>query len=83
MWTLREVEGMPDHVHLLASIPLNVSLTSVIGKIKNDAAKVLRDEFPILKRKLPCLWTRGKFVASAGHVTLEVLKAYVAKQKGV
>ena len=74
---------MPDHVHLLASISPTVSVTSVIGRIKGYTAKVLRSEFPALKRRLPCLWTRSKFVASAGDVTLEVLKQYIEDQKGV
>ena len=82
-YIVREVESMPDHVHLLASVPPNVSVTSVIGKVKGYTAKVLRDEFPELKRKLPCLWTRSKFVASAGNVTLEMLKQYIENQKGV
>ena len=82
-YIVREVESMPDHVHLLASIPPNVSVTSVIGKIKAYTAKILRNEFPTLKRRLPCLWTRSKFVASAGNVTLEILKQYIENQKGV
>ena len=82
-YIVREVESMPDHVHLLASVPPNVSVNSVIGKIKSYTAKILRNEYPILKRRLPCLWTRSKFVASAGNVTLEVLKQYIENQKGV
>jgi putative transposase len=82
-YVVREVESMPDHIHLLASIPPDISVTSVIGKIKGYTAKILRNEFPILKRRLPCLWTRSKFVASAGNVTLEVLKQYIENQKGV
>ena len=82
-YIVREVESMPDHVHLLASIPPDISATSVIGKIKGYTAKVLRNEFPTLKRRLPCLWTRSKFVASAGNVTLEILKQYIENQKGV
>ena len=82
-YRVREVASMPDHIHLLASIPPNVSVTSVIGKIKGYTAKILRNEFPTLKRRLPCLWTRSKFVGSAGNVTLEVLKQYIENQKGV
>ena len=82
-YLVREVESMPDHIHLLASVPPDISVTSVIGKIKGYTAKVLRSEFQSLTRRLPCLWTRSKFVASAGTVTLDVLKQYVANQKGV
>ena len=82
-YLVREVQSMPDHIHLLASIPPNVPVSQVVGKIKGYTAKTLREEFPILQRKLPCLWTRSKFVASAGSVTLDVLKQYVQNQKGV
>ena len=82
-YLVREVESMPDHIHLLASIPPNAAMSQGVGKIKGFTAKTLRDEFPLLKRKLPCLWTRRKFVASAGSVTLDVLKQYVENQKGV
>ena len=82
-YIVREVESMPDHIHLLVSIPPEVSVTSVIGKIKGYTAKILRNEFPTLTRRLPCLWTRSKFVASAGDVTLDVLKQYIENQKGV
>lgn len=68
---------------MLASIPPNVSVTSVIGKSKGYTAKILRNEFPTLKRRLPCLWRRSKFVASVGSVTLEILKQYIENPKGV
>ena len=80
---VRALETMPDHVHLLASIPPNISVNIMIGKIKGRTAKVLREEFPHLKSRLPNLWTRSYFVASTGGVTLQVLKQYVASQKGV
>ena len=82
-YIVREVESMPDHIHLLVSVSPDISVTSVVAKIKGSTAKILRSEFPELKRKLPCLWTRSKFVASVGTVTLDVLKQYVADQKGV
>ena len=55
----------------------------MVGKIKSMTAKVLREEFPHLKSRLPNLWTRSYFVASTGGVTLQVLKQYVESQKGV
>ena len=83
-YIVRAVETMTDHVHLLISIPpTEVSVGIMIGKIKGMTAKVLREEFPHLKSRLPNLWTRSYFVASTGGVTLEVLKQYVESQKGV
>lgn len=82
-YKIRAVEVMPDPLHLLMSVPPNVAVTSVIGKIKGYTAKHIREEFPEMKTRLPTLWTRSKFVASTGGVTLDVLKAYVENQKGV
>ena len=70
---------MPAHVHLLASIPPTVA----VGTIKGFASKTLREEFPLLKKCLPQLWTGSKFIASTGGVTLEALKQYVDSQQGV
>ena len=80
---VRALETMADHVHLLISIPPTESVGIMVGKIKGMTAKVLREEFPHLKSRLPNLWTRSYFVASTGSVTLEALKRYVASQKGV
>ena len=74
---------MADHVHLLMSIPPTENVSIMVGKIKGMTAKVLREEFPHLKSRLPNLWTRSYFVASTGGVTLQVLKQYVESQKGV
>ena len=80
---VRALETMSDHVHLLMSIPPTESVGIMVGKIKGMTAKVLREEFPHLKSRLPNLWTRSYFVASTGSVTLQVLKQYVESQKGV
>ena len=80
---VRALETMPDHVHLLISIPPTESVNIIVGKIKGMTAKVLREEFPHLKSRLPNLWTRSYFAASTGGVTLQALKQYVASQKGV
>ena len=80
---VRALETMADHVHLLISIPPTENVSIMIGKMKGMTAKVLREEFPHLKSRLPNLWTRSYFVASTGGVTLESLKQYVESQKGV
>ena len=82
-YQIRACEVMPDHLHLLVSVPPNVAVTAVIGKIKGFTSKMIREEFPALQTRLPSLWTRSKFVASTGGVTLDVLKEYIENQKGV
>jgi len=81
-----EVQGceiLSDHVHLLLSVTPSKPVSSVVGRLKSYTAHILRSEYPELKSRLPSLWTRSKFVATAGEVTLGVLKRYVENQKGV
>lgn len=81
-YNVHALEIMPDHVHLLAAVSPQHSVSTVVGRIKGFVSKVLRDEFPELKSRLPTLWTRSKFISSTGGVTLDVLKQYVENQKG-
>ncbi|MDE2800046.1 MAG: IS200/IS605 family transposase [Gemmatimonadota bacterium] len=82
-YEVQACEVLSDHVHVLLSIPPSEAVSRVVGRIKGYTAHVLRSEYPALKSRLPSLWTRSKFVATAGEVTLEVLKRYVENQKGV
>ena len=77
-----EVETQPEHVHLLIEIPPTHSVDKIVGKIKGYTSKVLREEYPSLKSRLPSLWTRSKFVSSCGGVTLEIIKDYIEGQSG-
>jgi putative transposase len=77
-----DMEVMPDHVHLILSINPQIGVIKAIGQIKGFTANILRKEFPWLKSRLPCLWTRSKFVSTVGAVTLDIVKKYIEDQKG-
>lgn len=76
-----DAEVMPDHVHLLLSVNPKKGVYSVVSKIKGYTSHTLREEFPELKRKLPTLWTRSRFISSVGAVSLDVVKRYIEGQK--
>lgn len=78
-----ESEVMPDHVHLLLDVNPQIGIVKIVGQIKGFTAGQLRKEFPWLKKRLPCMWTRSKFISTVGSVTLEVVKKYIEDQKGV
>jgi putative transposase len=82
-YTVIEMEVMPDHVHLLLDVDPRVGINVVVGKIKGFTSHELRDEFPWLKKRLPTLWTRSKFISTVGAVTLDVVQQYIENQKGV
>lgn len=82
-YTVMNMEVMPDHVRLLLDVDPRVGINSVVAKIKGYTSHELRKEFPWLKKRLPTLWTRSKFISTVGAVTLEVVQQYIANQKGV
>jgi putative transposase len=75
-----EVEVMPDRVHLLVEIPPAVPLSRFVGLVKGRSSRVLRREFPHLRR-LPVLWSPSWFVSTVGGAPLHVVRRYVENQK--
>ena len=53
----------------------------VYRQIKGRSPRLLRQEFPHLKSRMPTLWTNSYFVATTGGATLEVVKRYVENQR--
>lgn len=78
-----ELEVMPDHVHLLLSCDPQFGIHRMVKHVKGVSSRLLRQEFPALKRRLPSLWTNTYFVATVGSVSLDVVKRYIESQKGV
>ena len=81
-YQILDMEVMPDHVHLLMACDPRNGINKVVGQIKGYTSHTLRKEFPSLKKRLPSLWTRSKFISTCGAVTLQVVQQYIANQKG-
>ncbi len=78
---LLEVEIMPDHVHLLVSCDPTFGIKRLVGVMKGRSSRFLRQEFPVLKSRLPTLWTHSCFIATVGGAPLAIIKAYIESQK--
>lgn len=78
-----ELETMPDHVHLLVTVDPQYGIHRLVKQIKGRSSRLLRDEFPHLRSRLPTLWTNSYFVATVGGATSEIVKRYVENQKNV
>ena len=76
------LEIMPDHVHLFISCPPTIAPHQVMFRLKGASSRILRQEFPHLL-KLPSLWTRSYYCGTAGQVSSETIKKYIANQKTV
>lgn len=77
-----ELEVMPDHVHMLLDVDVKKGVYRTVSLLKGYASRTLREEFPSLRSRLPTLWSRSKFIATCGCVSLEVVKRYIEEQKG-
>lgn len=80
-WKLIALEVMPDHVHVFINAPTHESAAEIARWVKGRASKLLRDEFPSLK-KLPSLWSPSYFVATTGQVSTDIIKKYIENQRG-
>ena len=81
-WVILELAVQPDHVHLFVRVWPTTSAAEVVKECKGISSHELRKDHPILKR-LPSLWTRSYFAATAGNVSAEVIQQYIAAQKGL
>nr|WP_246046349.1 IS200/IS605 family transposase [Thermosporothrix hazakensis] len=77
------MEIMPDHVHLLIECDPQFGIHKLVRLLKGRSSRLLRQEFPVLERKLPTLWTNSYFVSTVGGAPLAVIKQYIENQKNV
>ena len=77
-----EIEILPDHVHMILDCDPSFGITKTIRNLKGTSSRLLKKEFPELKKRLPCLWTRTSFISTVGSVSLETVKKYIQNQKG-
>jgi putative transposase len=75
------LEVMPDHVHLLVEVDPQFGVHKLVKAMKGRTSRVLREEFPSLRSRLPTLWTNSYFVATTGGAPLAAVKRYVEQQK--
>ena len=78
-----DMEIMPDHVHMIIDCNPRFGIGECVTKLKGKSSRIMRTEFPELKRRLPTLWTRSSFISSVGTVSLSVAQEYIENQKNV
>ena len=68
-----------DHVHMLISIPPQVSVSKVLQKLKGKTSYKLQREYASLRKEYwgQRMWGRGYFACSTGNVSDEMIKAYI------
>jgi len=73
---------MPDHVHMLISIPPKYSVAQVVGYIKGKSAIHIARTFLGRKKNFTgfSFWARGYFVSTVGRDE-EAVRQYIKKQE--
>ena len=68
-----------DHVHVLVSIPPQVSVSKLVQKLKGKSSYKLQREFRSLRKEYwgQRMWARGYFACSTGNITDEMVKDYI------
>lgn len=74
-----ELAIQPDHLHFFVSAPPDIAPNQIVARFKGKSSRILRQEFPYLLR-MPSLWTRSYFVSTAGNVSSEAVREYIAAQ---
>jgi putative transposase len=80
--TIEALEVMPDHVHLFVSYPPHYAVAHLVNQFKGSTSRVLRQEFPALRSRLPSLWSRRYYAGSVGRVSEAAVRHYIEAQKG-
>jgi len=79
--TLEALEVLPNHVHLFTAASPTDAPQYLASQLKGYTSRVLREEFPGLKSRLPSLWSRSYYVGSACHVSADAIQEYIEQQK--
>lgn len=78
---IESIEVMPDHIHIFIKGNPTIPIHLIVKNLKGKSSRMLRDEFPQLRKRLPCLWTRSYYCETIGCINEETIKKYIENQK--
>jgi len=80
---ITELSVMPDHIHVMVSLPPTMSVSKAFHLLKGASAHELFKKKPNFRRRYPRghFWSPGKFYRSVGDMDLETVTNYVANQR--
>ena len=76
------LEIMPDHVHLFVASDPRWAVAGLMSRLKGRSSRLLRNEFPHLRSRIPTLWSRSYYAGSVGHVSEKTVQRYIEEQQG-
>jgi len=84
-FVLKEVEVMPDHVHVFVSAKPKFSSSYIYKMLKGVSARKIFLRHPEIKKKLwkGHLWNPSTYIETIGHISEDTVKKYIQNQKRV
>ncbi len=76
-----EAQACPDHIHMMVSIPPNLSVAQFMGYLKGKSSLMIFDRHANLKYKYGNrhFWCRGYYVDTVGR-NAKVIEEYIKNQ---
>jgi putative transposase len=73
----------PDHIHLLVSVPPNLSLSKVMQYVKGKSSRKVMMEFAHIRKRYwgQHIWGRGYFAVTVGNVNEQEIQEYIENQE--
>ena len=68
-----------DHVHMLVSMPPQISVSKLVQRVKGKTSYKLQREYEALRRQYwgQRMWARGYFACTTGTVTEDMIAQYI------
>ena len=60
--------------------PTRASPSYLANQFKGMTSRVLREEFPALRKRLPTLWSWSYFASTVGNASLAAIERYIDTQ---
>jgi len=79
---IKEMNQDKDHVHFLISIPPTMRVGKVVGLLKSNMSKELKQKFPFLQNVYwgrSGVWSDSYFVSTVG-INEQIIKKYIENQ---
>ena len=79
---IHEANHDKDHIHIMISVPPQMTISTVVRLIKSNTARNIKEKFPVLKKHYwgtQSFWSGGYFVSTVG-VNQDIIKRYIQNQ---
>ena len=79
---IKTINHDQDHLHLLISIPPTINVGKIVGLIKQNTARELKQKFTFIKQVYwgtESVWSEGYFVSTVG-INEKIIQKYIENQ---